>query len=242
MNLDTVIFIHHYLVEYFSNSEDPISPPGIKNKNMLESAIVRPFSSAGGSDAFPTIFEKASALFHGLISNHAFHNGNKRVSLLSTLYFLGDNGFIVDRCDDNEMFDFTRKVAAHEICINRHDEISIICEWFSQNSRKQIKGEQRLKFTELREILIKFGYNIENSGRYLTITSNGHFTTKILKKGMHGLEEYDQNYISNLRKKLKLTADYGIDSAMFYNNKGIAEDLNEFMEMRSEVMRKLAKI
>jgi len=29
---------------------------------------------------------------------------------------------------------------------------------------------------------------------------------------------------------------------MFYGDKGIATDLNEFMEMRYEVMRELAKI
>lgn len=242
MNADTIIFIHEYLIEYFADSEDPISPPGLKNKNMLESAISRPFSSAGGIDAFPSVYEKSAALFHGIISNHAFHNGNKRLALLSTLYFLGENNLIVDRCDDEEMFEFTRKVAAHEICSNRNEEISIICEWFSRNSRRQIKGEQRLRYTELREILVRFNYNIEEAGAQFQITQNGHFITKILKKGMSGREEYDQDYVSTLRKKLNLTADYGIDSSMFYGNKGIAAELNEFMEMRSDVMRRLAKI
>ena len=59
---------------------------------------------------------------------------------------------------------------------------------------------------------------------------------------MNNNEDYDKNYMSKLRKKLKLTQEYGIDSMMFYGDKGIATDLNEFMEMRYEVMRELAKI
>lgn len=242
MNIDTVRFIHEYLTEYFRDSEDPISPPGIKDTGMLESAVARPFASAGGRDAFPDVFEKAAALFHGIIGNHSFYNGNKRTALLSTLYFLGDNSYIVDRCDDDEMFEFTRQVAAHEISDDRDSELEVIRDWFCRNSRKQIKGEQRLKFIELREVLTRFGYDVTEDGMNFEITKYGQFITKILKKGMAGMEEYDQSYISNLRKRLNLTAEYGIDSAMFYGNKGIAEDLNEFMEMRSEVMRRLAKI
>lgn len=237
-----MIFIHDYLTDYFSVSEDPISPIGIKDLGMLESAVARPFSSAGGKDAFSSVFEKASALFHGIISNHCFYNGNKRAALLSTLYFLGDNGYIVDRCDDEEMFEFTRQVAAHEICENRSNEISKICDWLNRNSRKQIKGEQRLSFLDLREILNRFDYEIIEDGKYFQINKDGKFSTKILKKGMSGKEEYDQNYIAELRKRLDLTPNYGIDSAMFYRNKGVADELNNFMEMRSEVMRRLAKI
>lgn len=242
MNIETVKFIHEYLTEYFEDSEDPISPPGIKDIGMLKSAVARPFASAGGSDAFPDIFEKAAALFHGIIGNHSFYNGNKRSALLSTLYFLGDNSYVVDRCDDEEMFEFTRKVAAHEISDTRGEELSVIKDWLYRNSRKQIKGEQRLKFIDLRDILTRFGYAVSEDGMQFEITYDGEFITKIIKKGMAGKEEYDQNYISTLRKRLNLTSEYGIDSAMFYGNKGVTEDLNKFMEMRSEVMRRLAKI
>lgn len=242
MNIETIKYIHEYLTEYFVDSEDPISPPGIKNLGMLESAAGRPFASAGGSDAFPDVFDKAAALFHGIIGNHAFHNGNKRTALLTTLYFLGDNNCIVDRCDDEEMFEFTREVAAHEICEERNQELITIKEWFYRNSRKQIKGEQRLKFIELREILVRFGYEVTEDGMQFVLTKDDRFVTKIIRKGMAGMEEYDQAYISNLRKRLNLTAEYGIDSVIFYGSKGVAEELNEFMEMRSEVMRKLAKI
>ncbi|RKQ59968.1 death-on-curing protein [Vogesella indigofera] len=242
MNISTAIFIHDYLTDYFYNSEDPISPPGVKNKGLLESAVSRPFSSAGGQDAFPDVFDKAAALFHGVISNHSFHNGNKRAALLSTLYFLSDNGWLVDRCDDDEMFEFTRKIAAHEITENREDELYEIKHWLEVNSRRQVKGEQRLNFKELYEILTRFGFSVFEVGNLLEIQKDGFFITRILKKGMYGREEYDQNYVSRLRKQLELTAEYGVDSAVFYGNKGAREELSEFMSIRSDVMRRLARI
>lgn len=242
MNIETIKFIHEYLTDYFENSEDPISPPGVKDLGMLESAAARAFATAGGRDAFPGVFEKAAALFHGIIGNHSFYNGNKRTALLATLYFLGDNNYVVDRCDDDEMYEFTRKVAAHQISDSRNEELEVIERWLSGNSRKVVRGERRLKFTDLREALSRFDYSVVEDGTYFEIQQKGEFVTKILKKGMSGIEEYDQSYMSELRKRLNLTAEYGVDSAMFYGNKGVTEELNEFMEMRSEVMRKLAKI
>jgi death-on-curing protein len=209
---------------------------------MLESAASRPFSSAGGKDAFPETFDKAAALFHGIISNHSFYNGNKRTALLSVLYFLGDEGFIVDKCTDNEMFEFTRQVAAHEITNERIDELEFIKEWFLRNSRKQLKGDCRLTFKELRIILIHFGFDISDHGNTYQITHDKRYITNIKKKGSSGHEEYDKKYISELRKRLSLTANYGVDSPMFYMNKGVSDDLSKLMEMRSEVMRELAKI
>jgi prophage maintenance system killer protein len=38
----------------------------------IESALGRPFHSADGQDVYPTIIEKAAALFHSLIANHPF--------------------------------------------------------------------------------------------------------------------------------------------------------------------------
>lgn len=37
---------------------------GVKEMNLLESALHRPKQSVLGKDAYPTIYEKAAALFH----------------------------------------------------------------------------------------------------------------------------------------------------------------------------------
>ena len=44
---------------------------------------MRPQTGLGTIDKYPTIEQKAAALLHSLIKNHAFHNGNKRTALVA---------------------------------------------------------------------------------------------------------------------------------------------------------------
>ncbi|MDO6628729.1 type II toxin-antitoxin system death-on-curing family toxin [Bacillus thuringiensis] len=71
----------------------PSEPVGVKDLGLLESAIDRPKSSAFGEDAYPTIFEKAAALFESIGKNHAFLNANKRTAFIALNLFLGYNGY-----------------------------------------------------------------------------------------------------------------------------------------------------
>lgn len=240
MNYEIVTEIHEYLVDFFEKSNDPISPPGIKNVGLLQSACARPFMTADGRDLYKDDFNKAAALFHSIIANHCFHNGNKRTALLSTLYFLGECNYWVEKCDDEEMFEFTRQVAAHEVALNRTQEVPEITKWLKRNSRRVIKGERLLTFIGLREALARFGYELVENGTLASIMKDGVEVEKILKKGKQGLEEYDPLYLSKLRRRLKLTVSYGIDSARFYGQKGINEELNQFLLHRGEVFRRLA--
>ena len=59
MDASTIIFLHEYLADFFAGKNDPISPPGVKDLGSIESAAARPFATAGGKDAYPTIFLKA---------------------------------------------------------------------------------------------------------------------------------------------------------------------------------------
>lgn len=85
--------IHYFIADKFCDSEDPISPLGIKNKDMLESAAARPFQTAAKAAAYATVYERAAVLFHGIINNHPFHNGNKRTALIAAQVFLSREGF-----------------------------------------------------------------------------------------------------------------------------------------------------
>jgi len=242
MDASTIVFIHEHLTDFFSGKEDPISPPGVKDMNTIESAAARPLATAGGQDAYPNVFMKAAALFHSIVCNHSFHNGNKRAALLSTLYFLSEHGYWVDRCDDDEMYEFTRQIAAHEITTEHRNEVPVIAEWLERHSRRQQKGEKPMKLGALREALGRFDYDLHDLGKTLEVRKDGHVVASVLKKGAKGFEDYDPEYISELRKRLGLTAEEGIDSARFYGQKGIAEELNMFMQLRLEVMKRLAKI
>ena len=61
---------------------------GIRDKNLLDSAIKAPFQTFGGKDLYPDILDKASQLCYSLIENHPFADGNKRIGVHLTLLFL----------------------------------------------------------------------------------------------------------------------------------------------------------
>lgn len=64
--------------------------PGLRDDGMLESALSRPVNkhAYGQTD----LCNLAAAYAFGLARNHAFSDGNKRVSLVSMVTFLGLNG------------------------------------------------------------------------------------------------------------------------------------------------------
>ncbi len=63
--------------------------PGLK---LAESALAAPFAGFGGSDAYPTLLERAAVLIDHLARNHPLPDGNKRVALALTVLFLERNG------------------------------------------------------------------------------------------------------------------------------------------------------
>ena len=242
MDAATIVFIHEHLTDFFANKEDPISPPGVKNIQTIESAAARPYATAGGADAYPTIFMKAAALFHSIAGNHSFHNGNKRAALLSTLYFLSEYGYLVDKCDDNEMYEFTRRLAAHEIAEDRNTEVEVIAQWLERNSRRQVKGERPMKRSDLREAVNRFGFDLKDIGHNVEVIKDGQVITTLLKRGVSGMPDYDSPYVAEVRRRLGLTAEEGVDSARFYGQRGIADELNTFMRLRLDVIKRLARI
>ena len=59
-----VLAVHDALVRDFARSNDPISPPGIRDRNLLDSALFRPHTASGEVLKYPTISMAGAALFH----------------------------------------------------------------------------------------------------------------------------------------------------------------------------------
>lgn len=70
---------------------------GIRDPGLFESALARPQNLAayGQSDAAAL----SASYAYGLAKNHAFVDGNKRISLIALEYFLELNGFELDADD-----------------------------------------------------------------------------------------------------------------------------------------------
>ncbi len=66
--------------------------PGILNRHQLLAALARPFAGFGDHIEYPTVYDKAAALAHGIARDHAFVDGNKRTALLTAAAWLDTEG------------------------------------------------------------------------------------------------------------------------------------------------------
>ena len=64
---------------------------GVRDENVLESALARPQQKWHYEDR-PDLATLASAYAFGLVRNHPYRDGNKRIGFLAMLTFLGVNG------------------------------------------------------------------------------------------------------------------------------------------------------
>lgn len=87
---------------------------GIRDENLLNSALNGIFQTFDGKDLYPTKEEKGAMLGYALISNHAFVDGNKRIGVYVMLTFLEVNGIRI-KCTDSELTELGLGVAAGKI-------------------------------------------------------------------------------------------------------------------------------
>ena len=105
----------------------PNEPIGVKDLTLLDSALHRPQQSVFGEDAYPTLLDKAAALFASLSQNHAFHNTNKRTGFAATFLFLKLNGYQLT-ASEKEAEDFTVYI------VTEKPSFSVIVEWLQKHS------------------------------------------------------------------------------------------------------------
>ncbi len=90
---------------------------GIRDETLLESALNAPFQTFGDTQAFPSIQQKAARLGYGLIQNHAFVDGNKRIGTHAMLIFLALNKIELEY-EQNELVDFILQIADGSLSFN----------------------------------------------------------------------------------------------------------------------------
>lgn len=81
-----VLFLHQELVRKTGGID------GLREEELLDSALAAPFQSFGDQPLFPSIYQKAARLGYGLVKNHPFLDGNKRTGAHVMLVFLALNG------------------------------------------------------------------------------------------------------------------------------------------------------
>lgn len=109
LTVQEVLAINVAMIQRYSPGEQI----GVKEPGLLESAVHRPQTSVFGKDAYPTIFEKAAALFESLGQNHPFHNANKRTAFTALVIFLRYNGLHF-KMNTKKAEDFTVDMVNHQ--------------------------------------------------------------------------------------------------------------------------------
>lgn len=86
LSLEDAILIHQDQIERYGGS------PGIRDLDLLKSALAMPRAGAFGQYFHAALFEMAAAYLFHIVMDHPFIDGNKRVGAVAAFVFLKRTG------------------------------------------------------------------------------------------------------------------------------------------------------
>jgi len=89
LSMANIILLHQKLIDQTGGRH------GIRDMNLIESAINRAFATFDGNDLYEMIEDKIAAITFGLVNNHGFVDGNKRIGVAAMILLLKLNGYIL---------------------------------------------------------------------------------------------------------------------------------------------------
>lgn len=105
LSIAEVLLIHSVVIDETGGIH------GIRDEGLLQSAVQQIQQTFSGQELYPTIFDKAAALFLGLLKNHPFLDGNKRTATVALGVFLELNGYVL-KLDSMDLADWVQHRAA----------------------------------------------------------------------------------------------------------------------------------
>ncbi len=108
LNKHQILLLHEHLI----NETGGIH--GLRDESLLESALASPFQEFASFSPYPTIQQKAARLGYGLVMNHPFIDGNKRIGVHAMLSLLALNGIEIS-CTQEELTSVILDVASGTI-------------------------------------------------------------------------------------------------------------------------------
>ena len=92
-----LLAVQHELLDRFGGLT------GIRDEGMLDSAINKPRNLLAYGT--PTVFELAASYAIGLVKNHPFLDGNKRIGFMAAYIFLGANGWSLEASEEEAVLE-----------------------------------------------------------------------------------------------------------------------------------------
>ncbi len=105
---EQIILMHRMLVAETGGSAE------IRDEKLLDSAVENIFQTFDGSELYPSTEAKAARLCYGLVMNHAFTDGNKRIGAHAMLIILELNGVTLTYSQE-ELYTLILKLADSKI-------------------------------------------------------------------------------------------------------------------------------
>jgi death on curing protein len=99
--------LHHDLIELYGGAH------GLRDPGLLESAVMAPQQTFGGAFLYQSLTEIGVAYWIGLVGNHPFIDGNKRIGLLAFDTFMLMNDLKV-MITNHEAIEITLSIARGE--------------------------------------------------------------------------------------------------------------------------------
>ena len=94
---------------------------GIRNLDLLKSAIAIPAATYDGEFLNPDVYQMAAAYLFHIVKNHPFIDGNKRVGAVAAFVFLSLNGYDLE-APENDLAEMVMAVARGE---TGKDQVSV---------------------------------------------------------------------------------------------------------------------
>ena len=104
LSKEMILILYKKMVNYTGGSF------GIREESLLDSAILAPFQTFYGDELYNSTLEKAARLGYGLVANHPFIDGNKRIGIYVMLVFLEVNNIYIEFSDD-EIINLALRIA-----------------------------------------------------------------------------------------------------------------------------------
>ncbi len=91
ISAEEYVFIYNTLRLHRVKEDEPIPVLGRDNYFQIDNLSVIPQQCSFGKELYSTLAEKAAIIFFTINKRHIFGNGNKRMSVISLIVFLGIN-------------------------------------------------------------------------------------------------------------------------------------------------------
>ncbi len=264
LGIKDVLKAHFLIANFFYEQGSGIGGVGPRDMDLLHSTMYRQHIAYGATSRWKSKCEKCATLFFGLIKNHPFYDANKRTALLSLVYHLETIGLYLT-CKKRDIEQLALDVANENLCkYSRFKDIAkksydkddasvqYISYFLKKNSRQIDKRNYIVTFKDLKTILNKFGYDLQNA------TGSTVDVVRIIEHrrifGIFGRKEkvgvrvvqigfpnwtsqVSQSAVATIRKATKLTHDQGIDSQTFFKK---ADPISILISEYQEPLRRLA--